>query len=377
MAALRRGRTHNMPHTIDRVPGAGAPRAAEGTGSITRRALLRAVGGVSAALALPTATISLAQTAAATPVTLSVPGPGNSVSTPLEFAVKLGLDRAEGLALRLRFVGGGGVAIKELLSGNTDFGVFGLPAAMGTNVGERRLVALAALDDLPLYTLMVRADLAGSIKSVADLKGRVIGIHSNSLSTKTTSHLLADLVLRTHNVAPDSVRYIAAGQSWETQSAAFISKTVDASMCDEPFGTRLAEERLAFQLFSTGNPADARTTPGAGFLRATLIARADLVSARAGLAERMVKVVQRALAELARRTPEQIADVLELPAAERKAFVAVFRKYPRQYSTDGKFSTAQLRDTEAFFRASTAGDAAAQRFAVDSMLVDRWAGRKP
>ena len=362
-----------MTHTIHRAPGAGASRL--GTGGIARRDLLRAVGGMAAAVALPHAVF--AQTAAGTPVTLSVPGPGNSVSTPLELAVKLGLDRAEGITLRLRFVGGGGVAIKDLLSGNAEFGVFGLPAAMGSNVGQPRLVALAALDDLPLYTLMVRADLAGSIKSVADLKGRVIGIHSNSLSTKTTSHLLADLVLRTYNVAPDSVRYIAAGQSWETQSAAFISKTVDASMCDEPFGTRLAEERLASQLFSTGNPADARTTPGAGFLRATLIARSDLVTARAGLAERMVKVVQRALAELARRTPDQIADVLELAGAERKAFVTVFRKYPRQYSADGKFSAAQLRDTEIFFRASTAGDAAAQRFAVDAMLVDRWAGRKP
>jgi NitT/TauT family transport system substrate-binding protein len=248
---------------------------------------------------------------------------------------------------------------------------------MSANLDQVRLVALAALDDLPLYTLMVRADLASSIKSVADLKGRIIGIHSNSLSTRTTSHLLADLVLRGHKLAPEQVRYVAAGQSWDTQSAAFISKTIDASMCDEPFGTRLAEERLAFQLFSTGNPEDVRTTPGAGFLRATLITRTELVGTRAGLAERMVSMVRRTLAEMARRTPEQIADVLELPGAERRAFIAVFKKYPRQYSSDGRFSVAQLRDTETFFRASTAGDASAQRFPVESMLVDRWAGRKP
>ena len=56
--------------------------------------------------------------------------------------------------------------IKDLLSGNVLFGVFGLPAAMGVNLatpGNPRLVALAALDDLPLYTLMVRTDRAGTI----------------------------------------------------------------------------------------------------------------------------------------------------------------------------------------------------------------------
>lgn len=349
--------------------------ACPGAGGTTRRSVLRAFGAVSGALVLPKA--ASGQTAAATPVSLSVPGPGNSVSMPMELAVKLGLDRAEGIALRLRFVGGGGVVIKDLLSGNADFGVFGLPAAMDTNVAQPRLVALAALDDLPLYTLMARAELAGAIKSVADLKGRVIGIHSNSLSSRSTSHLLAELVLRNHGVAPDSVRFIAAGQSWESESAAMISKVVDASMCDEPFGTRLADEGLAFQLFSTGNPADAARTPGAGFLRASLIARPDMVAARAGLAERMVRVVQRTLAELARRSPEQVADALELAGMERKAFLAVFKKFPRQYSRDGKFSTAQLRETEIFFRASTAGNAAAQRYAVGTMIVDRWAGRKP
>ena len=101
-------------------------------------------------------------------------------------------------------------------------------------------------------------------------------------------------------MVPEDVRFVAAGQSWDTQSAAFISRAVDASMCDEPFGTRLAEERLAFQLFSTGKPADAQRTPGAGFLRATLIARPELVAQRSGAAEHMVRVVQRSLAEIAK-----------------------------------------------------------------------------
>lgn len=67
-------------------------------------------------------------------VTLSVPGPGASVSMPLEPAIKIGADKAEGISLRLSFVSGGGVAITDLLNGDAQFGVFGLPAAMNSNL---------------------------------------------------------------------------------------------------------------------------------------------------------------------------------------------------------------------------------------------------
>jgi ABC-type nitrate/sulfonate/bicarbonate transport system substrate-binding protein len=224
---------------------------------------------------------------------------------------------------------------------------------------------------------MVRADLRGKVTRIEDLKGRVLGIHSNSLSTRTTSHQLAELLIRSRGLKPDDVRYVAAGQSWETQSAAFISKSVDASMCDEPFGTRLAEENLAFPLFGTGNPEDARQLPGAGFLRATLFGRRDRVDAQPALAERMVKVVLRALAWIAARGPEQIADTLGMTGLDRKSFVDAYRKYPRQYSRDGRFSRAQLQDTEVFFRATTPDNPAAAALSLSSMIVDRWAASKP
>lgn len=340
--------------------------------TLTRRSLLAA----GAASALARAPCIRAQ--APTEVAVSVPGPGNSVSMPLELAAKTGLDRSTGVALRLRFVGGGGVALQDLLSGNAQYAVFGLPAAMNHNLGSGpRVVALAAVDDLPLYTLMVREDLRAAVRSVADLRGRTIGIHSNSLATRTTSHQLLDLILRSHGVPLDSVRYVAVGQSWQTQSAALRSDAVDATMCDEPFGTRMALERLAFRLFSTGVPADAVRTPGAGFLRAALLARRDTAEAAPDVSARMVELVRRTLARIAELGPEGTSAALELaPGPERDAFIEVFRRYPRQYSRDGRFSAVQLRETEVFFRVSLQGDPRAAAFGVDSMVVDRWAGRK-
>lgn len=343
--------------------------------SVPRRTLLR---GTAAALAAWTMSPGLrAQTAGgAASAVLAVPGPRNSVSLPLELAVALGHDRAAGLPLRLKFVGGGGVAVQDMRNGNAEFGVFGLPAMVRANTqGGAPMVALAAQDDLALYTLVVRADLRNRVRKIGDLAGRTLGVHSNSLQVRTTSHQLADYLLQLHGVDLGSIKFLAAGQSWETLSAMLVSRAVDATMCDEPFATRLVNEGLAFRLFSTGNPEDVRTAPGTGFLRAVLVAPRSTVSATPERCERMVRTVQRTLAWMAANSPPAMADVLGMKDAEREAFLTVARLYPRQYSRDGRFPAAQIAETTIFFRASNADLPAAAGVRVADMLVDRWVGR--
>lgn len=312
------------------------------------------------------------------PAKLAVPGPRNSVSLPLEVAHRVGIDRAAGLPLRLSFVGGGGVAIQELRARNVEFAVFGLPAMLRANLsGGPRMVALAALDDLPLYTLVVRSDLRQTVRRIRDLAGRTLGVHSNSLQVRTTSHQLADYLLRRHGVDPETVRFLAAGQSWETQSAAVLARTVDALMCDEPFATRMEEEGIAFKLFSTGNPQDAAANPGSGFLRAVLVTLQDHARMSPERCEAAVRVVQRTLDWIAARPASEMADVIGMQGSERRALISVAQAYPRQYSRDGRFSAQQLAETERFFRASNADLPRLADLRLGEMVMDRWAGRRP
>lgn len=310
-------------------------------------------------------------------VTLSVPGPSGSVSLPIELAKRIGADKAEGLALHLKFVNGGGVSISDLISGNADFGIFGLPAAMLYNLKKPSLVALAAVDGLPLYSLVVRADLHSKVSRIEDLKGRKIGIHTDSLAAQTTSRQILNLVLRNRGIRSHEISYIAAGQSWETQSALFVGRFVDAIMSDEPFGARFNNEKLGVTIYSTGNKADAASTPGAGFLRAALIARRDTVENNPELARRMVNVVQRSLGWITSHKSEEIADVMAMNGPERASFVEVFRKFSNHYSPDGKFSKTQLVETEIFFRNANSDAPGALHYKVDSMIVERWSGSKP
>jgi NitT/TauT family transport system substrate-binding protein len=233
------------------------------------------------------------------------------------------------------------------------------------------------IDDRPQYVLMVRRGLKGRIKSPRDLAGYTIGIHANSLTNRTTSHQLTELLLQGAGVGRDKVRYVAEGTEWASISSAFRSGAVDAGMTDEPFATRLEAEGLAYPIFNTTDRADPRRLAGTGFLRVALHGLSDRIEAAPADAERMVRVMQKVLRWIATHTPDQIVNQLALAGEVREAMLTVLRKNPRQYSRDGRFSTAQLRETETFFHASNPDNAAAQRLTIDSMVFDRWAGRKP
>jgi NitT/TauT family transport system substrate-binding protein len=321
--------------------------------------------------------IPLVRAAEPLPAVLATPGPGSSVSAMADLAVRIGADRAEGVALRLKFTGGGGIAIREILSGNAQFGVFGLSAAMNENLAEPRLVALAAVEDRAPLCMLVRAALKGRVQKVADLRGRPVGVHSNSLATVTNAQQLLTLVLRRDGLSQQDVRIVSAGQSFETQAAALRSGLVDAVIAEEPFGLRLEQEGLAFALVRIGQPDRKLGLPGEGFLRGTLITTPGLVERDPALAERMVRVMQRTLAWRRAHSADEVVAALGLAGAEATAFAAMLRQYPQQFSADGRFSDAQMAETEAFFRESGSGSAAERNYRVASMLLDRWAGRRP
>lgn len=310
-------------------------------------------------------------------ITLVVPGPGAISYLPAELISRIGADRAEGVEVQVNYATGGATALAELLDNNADFAITGMPAAMSTQLKDPRLVALAPVNDLPLYVLLVRKGLQGEVRKVGDLRGRAIGFHSDSTATKTTSQQVLELMFRRGGLKPESYRKVVVGRRWESESLMLKNGEADAVMSDEPHASRMVAENIAFPLIHLGDPETARNFAGAGFLRGTLISRRDLVDKDPARAAAMVRILQRTLQWIAARPPEEVVAKLDIASADERAqLVALLRKYPRQYSTDGKFSTRQLRETEIFFIDSQAGNQAAEAFRIESMVVDKWAGRK-
>lgn len=308
-------------------------------------------------------------------VTVAYPGPLNIPLLPLDLAARIGADKAEGIVLVPRHVSGG-VALQDLETRNVDFAAPGVPAAMSARARGGDVVVIAPLNDLPVYVLAVRGELRGEVRRPRDLAGRKVGVTTSSRSARTTSHQVAELVLRGDGVPPEQLRIVAIGQSWEEQSAALRSGAVDAILGFEPFPSRLRDAGLVYFLFDLADPADAAKLPGAGFLLAGLVTRADVLRQAPGRAEKLVAVLRRTLQWIAGHTPEQIVEALEIPDAEtRAAMLKALRRYPRLYSPDGRFAARQIAETDHFFAA--VGDGGAQPLSLDAMLDARWAGHKP
>lgn len=310
-------------------------------------------------------------------ISISVPGPGAAAYLPVELIEKIGADKAEGAELHIAFSPSGGTSLSEVMTNNADFAVVGMPAAMSVRLKDPRVVALAAINDLPLYVLLVRQGLKGKVNKIADLKGRTIGLHADSATVKTTSQQVLELIFRRGGVPPDSYRKVSIGRRWESESMMLRNGVADAVMADEPEATKMVDDKVAFQLLHLGNPETMRLYSGTGFLRGVLIGRKDRLEKDPGKAETMVRIIQRTLKWMASHSAEEVVDKLEIANPdEHHRLVALLKKFPRQYSTDGKFSTRQLAETEIFFIDSQLGNSAAESFRIESMVFDRWAGRK-
>jgi NitT/TauT family transport system substrate-binding protein len=310
-------------------------------------------------------------------ISISVPGPGAASYLPIELVSKIGADKAEGAELRVSFSPGGENSLTEMLTNNTDFALVGLPSAMSARLKDPRIIALAAINDLPLYVLMVRQGLIGEVKGVADLKGKSIGLHSNSTTLKTTSQQVLELIFRRSGVSVGSYRTVTVGRRWGSEPLMLKTGTVDALIADEPNATQMVEDKIAFKLLHLGDPETMRLYSGSGFLRGTLIGRKDRLESDPKKYEIMVRIIKRTLQWMATHSSEEILDKLEISSPDkRKQLISLFNKYPRQYSIDGKFSSRQLRETEIFFIDSQNGNLSAEAFRIESMVYDRWVGRK-
>lgn len=330
-------------------------------------------------LALAFAFVLLIHPARATPIqiVISVPGPNAASYYPVELISKIGADKDEGAEVRVVFAPGGPAALDDMLLNNADFAVVGLPAAMSVRLKEKRVVALAAINDLPLYALLVRQDLKSRVKTIADLKGKTIGLHSNSTASKSTSQQVLELMFRRGGVPAGSYRVVGIGRRWESESLMLKSGMVDAVIADEPHASHMVANKVAFPLVHLGDPQMVRQFSGAGFLRGALIGRSDKVEKEPLKTEVMVRIIKRTLKWVATHTPEEFVAALGISEPEdREKLIAVLKKYPRQYSRDAAFSAKQLRETEIFFIDSQTGNPAAENFRIDSMIETRWVGKK-
>src|SRR2546427_12150954 len=103
----------------------------------------------------------------------------------------------------------GAKSIAALIGGSADFSANALEHSIKAKAQGKDLVYVFSSTRLPGFGLAVASTQKGEIKSVADLKGKLVGVSGIGAA----SHVLLDYVLKKHGVDPGDVKVIAVGIS--------------------------------------------------------------------------------------------------------------------------------------------------------------------
>lgn len=335
----------------------------------TRRRLLKSIAAL---VALGGAGRSFSATDS---LRINIPGPLLMPFFPIELIPRLGIDRQLDAQLGIRYHPTGVLALEDMLAGNADFAGVGFPILPKFLEQGRSVVAVARLSSgAPPYAIIVRKDLAGEIRSIADLRGRTLGVPVGSATIKTYLQLVAELWLASHGVQPKQVRWAPITQTYDGVYGAMAGQTVDAVFCEEPYSASLVRQNLGVTLASLNDPRNPVRVVGREHLRAVIVTTPHTIQEHPERVQQLVRMLRRALAWTAAATPQAIVGHLDIAdAAQRADLIDALTRLPSPYSGDGRFSEAEIAATRDFMQAvgiTLPGDAD-----LKTLIDDRWVNR--
>jgi NitT/TauT family transport system substrate-binding protein len=289
--------------------------------------------------------IALVATAAsAEPITIAIVPSVPAASTLI--AEQKGYFRDAGLDVKIERIDSMGKAVAYLAANHVQVTQGGINAGIFNAIAQGLPVVLA-LDggSTPLYhRILVRRALAERIRTVADLKGRSVGLSSPG---STTLYEMAMTLARANLTLRDvDVKNLAFSQ----MPPALENGAIDAALAVAPF-TALAVER---------NIAVAWLDPEAGYI-ATLPMTSVAYIVNADWASRNPDVARRLMLALARGSRDYCQAYHHGPNRDEMLDVLVKNRIGgdralldrmdwQARNPDGRFNLASLADIQAFFK---------------------------
>ena len=168
-----------------------------------RRSLLQAA--TVAAVFAPT--LLRAQALEKPKITIAVGGKNLLYYLPLTIAEQLGYFKAEGLDLKIVDFSGGSQALRALVGGSAEVVSGAFEHTVNMQAKGQRLRAFVLQGRAPQIVLGVNPKTMPAFKTVADLKGKKIGVTAPGSST----NVMANFVLAKAGLKPGDVSFIGVG----------------------------------------------------------------------------------------------------------------------------------------------------------------------
>ena len=298
--------------------------------SYTRREALAAGAATAGVLAFPS--IVSAQALERKKVTIAVGGKNLLYYLPLTIAEQKKFFEEEGLDVNIVDFAGGARALQAVVGGSADVVSGAFEHNINMQAKGQPMRAFVLQGRAPQIVLAVSTKTMANYKSVADLKGKKIGVTAPGSST----NILCNFVLAKAGLKPSDVSYIGVGAA-QGAVAALRSGQIDAISNLDPVITILSRNGDIKIVSDTRDVAEADRVFGGPMPAATLYAPVPFIDKNPNTVQALTNAMVRADKWIQQAGPSDIVKAVpeSYLLGDRAVYIDAFLKAQKALSPDG------------------------------------------
>jgi NitT/TauT family transport system substrate-binding protein len=302
------------------------------TRRFTRREVL-AAGAAAATVATWPATGS-AQALERKKITIAVGGKNLLYYLPLTIAEQKKFFEEEGLDVSIVDFAGGARALQAVVGGSADVVSGAFEHNINMQAKGQPMKAFVLQGRAPQIVLAVSTKTMPDFKSVADLKGKKIGVTAPGSST----NIMTNFVLAKAGIKPSEVSYVGVGAS-QGAVAAMRAGQIDAISNLDPVITILARNNDIKIISDTRDVAEAEKVFGGPMPAATLYAPISFIEKNPNVVQALTNAIVRANKWIQQAGPSDIVKAVPegYLLGDRAVYIDAFLKAKPALSPDGLF----------------------------------------
>lgn len=267
-------------------------------------------------------------------VAIAVGGKAAFYYLPLTIAEQLGYFKAEGLEVEISDFAGGSRALQAVVGGSADVVSGAYEHTINLQSKGQQFQAFVLQGRAPQISMGISPKTMPNYKSVADLKGKKIGVSAPGSST----NMVASLILSRAGLSASDVSFIGVGTA-AGALAAFRAGQIDAMSNTDPVMTML-EQKGEIRIIADTRTLKGTTEVFGGPMPAgCLYAPQEFVRQHPNTVQALSNAIVHALKWLQTAGPGDIIKTVpeSYLLGDRALYLAAFNKVREAISPDGMF----------------------------------------
>ncbi len=296
-------------------------------------------------------------------LTLAVGGKNLLYYLPLTIAEQLGYFKAEGLDVKIVDFAGGSQALRALVGGSADVVSGAFEHTINMQAKGQKLRAIVLMGRAPQIVLGINPKTMPNYKSVADLKGKKIGVTAPGSST----NVMTNFVLAKAGLKPSDVSIIGVGAG-SGAVAAMRSGQVDAMSNLDPVISLLTRSNDLKIISDTRIVAEADKVFGGPMPAACLYLPQNFIDKNPRTAQALATAIVRANQWIQKAGPGEIIKTVPETylLGDRAVYIDAFLAAKGALSHDGLFPE---KGPDTAYRALASADPEMAKYTPDLKAV--------